>query len=114
MNNIELFKKYTGKNYPEVITDTEYGITNIYIPYNICEKNGMYEWEYIVTRQKYYNYKGIINVVLGLKYDLSDTLAIILNYMEDSKNPEYKKEFDELQKWRKHAKEFSKKHFNLV
>ena len=35
----------------------------------------------------------------------------MMNYMNDSKNPEYKKEFNDLQAYRKDVKEFAKKYF---
>ena len=37
-----------------------------------------------------------------------------MNYMDEPDNEKYVKEFEDFQKYRKFAKDFSKSHFNMV
>ena len=115
-DRIDLFRQYEGFNYPSTETRTVNYITYKYVPINVEEislEDGrkLYKWEYIDLKSYDYNYKGLIKALIWRKYDLSDTIAIMVNYMNDSKNPEYKKEFNDLQAYRKDVKEFAKKYF---
>ena len=74
----------------------------------------MFTWEYVPLRISDYNYPGLVNALIGLKYDLSETLAIMNNYMYEPTNETYKKEFIEFQEWRKTAKTYAKKYFNIA
>ena len=113
MNNIEIFQDYFGIEKPNVEKRDVYGTTIYYVPYNVSLLDNMYKWQYVPVKAKNYNYKGLINVIMGIKYDLNDTLAILFNYLDSPDNEDYKAEYDELQTWRKHAKAFSKSHFNV-
>lgn len=113
---IDLFRQYEGFEYPSTEKRTVNYITYVYIPINIEEiplEDGqtLYKWEYIDVRD--YSYKGLIKALIWRKYDLSDTIAIMLNYMTDPSNDKYKKEFEDLQKCRQEAKEFARKHFEM-
>jgi hypothetical protein len=117
-DRIDLLRQYEGYNYPSVETRLINYITYYFVPINIEEiplEDGktLYKWEYIDLRSYDYNYKGLIKALVWRKYDLSDTIAIMLNYMYDPKNKDYKKEFEDLQAWRKQVKDFAKKHFNV-
>ena len=119
IERIDLFRQYEGYNYPSTETRTVNYITYKYIPINVEEvalEDGrtLYKWEYIDVRSSEYNYKGFIKALVWRKYDLSDTIAIMLNYMNDPKNADYKKEYNELQAYRKGIKDFAKKYFEMV
>lgn len=109
---IDTMNIYTGENKPEVITENINNKVIKYVPYNILEDNGTYSWQYVPVSIEYYNYDGLVDIFIGLKYSLSSMLAIINNYLLDSKK--YKKEFDEMQDWRNTAKIMAKKHFNII
>jgi hypothetical protein len=109
---IDIMNIYTGENTPKVVTETINNKVIKYVPYDILEDNGTYSWKYVPVSLEYYNYEGLVDVFIGLKYSLSSMLAIINNYLLD---PDlYKKEFDDMQNWRKTSKILAKKHFNLL
>lgn len=112
MTNIETNKIYSGAIAPEVVTEKIKGTTYIYVPYIISDEDNAYTWQYLVFKPSNYNYEGMINTIIGLKYSLSQTLAIMNNYLGDNKNAKYKKEFKELQECRAAAKTYAKKFFN--
>lgn len=110
---IEARITYTDTTAPAVVSQKVRGRKKKFIPYNVTEENGVYTWEYFEMNASDYTYGAMINVLIGMKYNLQETLAIVCNYMADPKNQKYKKEFDDFQKCRKEAKEFAKKHFNV-
>ena len=110
-NIIDLFEKHVDRTAPEVKFRSINGVSFVDIPFNVVEDNGVYTWVYITIVENNYHYRGVVDAIVGLKYDLSETLAIVLNYMDSPKTARYKKAYDELQDWRRNAKEFAKKHF---
>lgn len=98
---------------PKMIAKRTGRSTMYYIPYNIVEDNGAYNFKYVLLSPSDYNYGGLVDAIIGVKYSLRDFLAVIANYASDPKNSKYESEFLELQEWRKFAKDESRKHFNL-
>lgn len=113
MVDIDLTKTYSGTDKPENVYEVYEGRRFMYFPYIISDVDGVYTWKYILMRPADYNYSGLINAIIGIDYNLKDTLAVMNNYLAEPKNAKYKKEFEEMQKVRKAAKEYSKKHFNV-
>jgi hypothetical protein len=105
--------KYNDNKLPNVVDQKVRGRKKKFIPYNITENNGVYTWEYIEMNASDYTYGGVINVLIGLKYELQQTLAILSNYLSDPKNSKYIKEFEEFQACRKEAKDYAKKLFDV-
>lgn len=56
----------------------------------------------------YYN-DVFIEHLIRLKYSASHVEAIVNNYLSDTTNEEYLKEFNDMQEWRKQAKSIAKK-----
>lgn len=111
---LDINKKYSGAEAPEVLTRKVRGKTFKYVPFNIKKsKDGIYEWYYVFLGPGAYNYEGLVDAIIGKKYSLRNMMAIVNNYLYDSTNAEYKKEFDAMQKWRILAKKSAKQHFNL-
>ena len=108
LKNIPLFE---GAEYPDTIKHKQNNI--IELPFIINENNGIYKWIYLKIKIYNYHYRGLVNEIVSLKYDESEMFAVLLNYMDEPNNEVYKKEYNELQNWRKYAKEFAKKHFNM-
>ena len=104
---------HTGNERPEMVTERFNRTTMRYIPYDIVEDNGTYSWRYVLLTPSNFNYEGLVDAIIGSKYELKSALAIISNYLLDSTDAKYKQEFDEYQEWRKFAKAESKKYFNL-
>lgn len=51
----------------------------------------------------------IIDAIIRERYSASQVEAIVNNYLLDTSNEEYLKEFNEMQEWRKQAKSIAKK-----
>jgi hypothetical protein len=98
---------------PEVVTKTINGSVCTVIPLVLKEGDETteqpYEWIDIILRPASFNYGGIVDAIVNLKYSLSEVVAILNNYLSDMTDDEAKREFDELQAWRRHAKEYAKK-----
>lgn len=111
---VNLLTPYSGKEYPIALTEKVGNKAIKYVPFNVTKDlDDVYTWEYILLEQDYYDYKGLVNALIGIKYDLADMLAVINNYMDDPKNDIYKKEFKDMQDWRKKSKQMAKEHFNV-
>ena len=55
-------------------------------------------------------YRGeIVNNIIRERYSASQVEAIVNNYLSDTTNEEYLKEFNDMQEWRKQAKSIAKK-----
>lgn len=55
------------------------------------------------------NYQDAVTAIIRNKYSSSDVEAIVNNYLLDTENEKYKKEFDEMQEYRLEAKSIAKK-----
>lgn len=51
----------------------------------------------------------IVNNIIRERYSASQVEAIVNNYLSDTTNEEYLKEFNDMQEWRKQAKSIAKK-----
>lgn len=51
----------------------------------------------------------IVNNIIRERYSASQVEAIVNNYLSDTTNKEYLKEFNDMQEWRKEAKSIAKK-----
>jgi hypothetical protein len=119
IERIDLFRQYEGYDYPSTETRMINGNIFTYVPINVKERvmddgTTLYSWEYLDVKANDYNYKGLVNAIIWRKYNIIDTIAIIMNYMDEPDNEKYVKEFEDFQKYRKFAKDFSKSHFNMV
>jgi hypothetical protein len=52
---------------------------------------------------------NIIDTIIRERYSASQVEAIVNNYLSDTTNEEYLKEFNDMQEWRKQAKSIAKK-----
>lgn len=55
------------------------------------------------------NRSDIIDTIIRERYSASQVEAIVNNYLSDTTNEEYLKEFNDMQEWRKKAKSIAKK-----
>lgn len=110
---MDIQNTYTSTEAPKRVAKRYGRSTMYYVPYDIIEDAGTYTFKYVPVSPDNYDYGGMVDAIIGLKYSLKNSLAIINNYLFEPKNKEYKAEFDEMQKWRQFAKAESKKHFNL-
>lgn len=118
-DRIDVFRQYEGYTYPSIERRIVNYIHYVYVPINIEQvtlDDGqiLFKWEYIDIKSHEYNYKGLIKALIWRKYDISDTIAIMMNYMCDPNNKDYVKDFNDFQSYRKEVKEFAKNHFERI
>ena len=112
-NDMDIQNIYTSIEKPKMVSKRYGRSTMYYVPYDIFENNGTYSYKYVPVIPDDYNYGGLVDAIIGVKYPLKECLAVINNYLFDPENEEYKMEFSEMQEWRKFAKLESRKHFNM-
>lgn len=110
---MDIQNRQTSNTFPKMVAKRHNRTTIYYVPYNISENGETYEFSYVSLLPEYYDYGGLIDAIISVKYSIKDSIAIINNYLVDSENEKYKKEFLEFQEWRNFAKAESKKYFNL-
>lgn len=85
------------------------GITMVTIPYDIVEVSpGVYTWKDITIKNVDYNYGGIVNTLITMKYSPDAMTAIINNYLLDPNDEDANREFVEMQEFRKSVKAIAK------
>lgn len=67
-----------------------------------------YEYEQITMQANEWNYSGIVDALVQYKYPIDKMQAVINNYLLEPENEEYIRAFNEMQAWRKEAKEIAK------
>ena len=68
----------------------------------------MYRYESIKVEYDRWDYGGIIDALVTYKYPNDKMQAVINNYLLEPENEEYIIAFNEMQAWRKEAKEIAK------
>lgn len=118
MIDIELNKTYSGVELPKVFSNKRNYNYYKYIPFILNEEKQdeltVYTWKYIIMPIEEYGYNKLVEAVIELKYSNSEVIARLNNFISEPDNDKYKLEYEELTSWRKYAKEFSKKHFNML
>ena len=115
--------KMTGEVVPQIIDTYKDEETNIYlratININVVKlSNGTYEWDGLVLPDHAVNnihnvndelkYSVLIAHIIKSYYNDNEMTAILNNYLLDSSDEKYTKEFNQMQKIRKIAKETAK------
>jgi hypothetical protein len=114
--DIQLDMTYFGNVFPETISKKINNKFYIYVPVIVEENTDQYKYiyKYICMKPYEYEYKNLVSFIICMKYSSNDETAILMNYMFEPNNEKYIKEYNELQSWRLFAKNYAKKHFNLV
>lgn len=73
------------------------------------EEEVKFEWTSVTLRQGEWEYGHLVSAIIRERYSADDVEAIILNYGDG--DPDHEKYYNELQEWRKHAKELAKSVF---
>ena len=68
----------------------------------------MYQYDSIMVEYGRWNYGGIIDALVTYKYPNDKMQSVINNYLLDPTDETIVKEFNEMQAWRKEAKEIAK------
>lgn len=78
--------------------------SNVVLRFNIEETDNGYLYEYVIVKLGNWNYSGIVSAIVRSRYSQDDVEAIILNAGDE----EHKGKYEELQEWRKFAKQLAK------
>ena len=90
---------------PEIQYYNSMGIDMVRVPYNIVEVSpSIFAWREISIRFTNFNYGGLVDALINIKYSPDAMTAIINNYLLDQDNVDAKSEFNEMQAYRKEAK----------
>lgn len=84
------------------------GVSTYFINIDIFFNGNMYEYEPIEVKYERWDYGGIIDALVTYKYPNDKMQSVINNYLLEPDNAEYISEFNEMQAWRKEAKEIAK------
>lgn len=99
----------TGNNIPNIVDKyTKRGVNYKAVNFNINEVEYGYEWDSIELLAILWDYSGVVDALIQYKYPIDKMQAVINNYLLEPENPEYITAFNEMQAWRKEAKEIAK------
>ena len=104
---------YTSNEAPTKVIERHGRMTMFYVPYDIQNIDGVYHFKYASLLPDNYNYGGLIDAIIRIKYTSKDMEGISNNYLMDMDSDKYKNEFLEMQERRKFAKYEARKHFNM-
>lgn len=85
------------------------GIRRRFINLNVQPVEDVVSYDQIEVESSKWNYEGIVDSLVQYKYPNDKMQAVINNYLLEPENPEYIIAFNEMQLWRKEAKEIAKK-----
>ena len=85
------------------------GKLTYFINLNVELVDEMYQYDSIVVEYGRWDYGGIIDALVTYKYPNDKMQSVINNYLLDPTDEEILKEFNDMQAWRKEAKEIAKK-----
>ena len=84
------------------------GIVHYDINIDVHPIEGGYHWEQVSLTKEKWNYGGIIDALVTYKYPNDKMQAVINNYLLEPENEEFVTAFNEMQDWRREAKEIAK------
>lgn len=78
--------------------------------FSVSEKqdNGTYKYQTYTLKPEVLDYDSIVNAIISKEYTNDKMQAIINNYLLDSSNEDTTKEFNDMQAFRKKAKDWAK------
>lgn len=93
-----------------IMVDTFNILGQLYYDINIDVEpmDGGYKWEQVQLTKEKWNYGGIVDALIQHKYPVDKMQAVINNYLLDPNDEAVIQEFNEMQEWRKQAKEIAK------
>ena len=98
-----------SKTKPDIVEmDVVYATRRYAVNIDIYYDNGIYEWERVEIPAGRFDYGGIIDALVTFKYPIDKMQSVINNYLLEPENEEYILAFNEMQAWRKEAKEIAK------
>lgn len=74
----------------------------------VAQDGDVYRWEQIQIPFNKFNYSGVVDTLIVFKYPNDKMQAIVNNYLLDPTDQQSLNEFNQMQEWRKYAKELAK------
>lgn len=84
------------------------GVVHYDINIDVTPIEGGYHWEQVNLTKERWDYGGIIDALVTYKYPNDKMQSVINNYLLDPNDESVIQEFNEMQEWRKQAKEIAK------
>ena len=84
------------------------GIRKYYVNIDVVFDEGLWSWEEIHIPDGHFEYAAIVDSLISYKYPIDKMQSVINNYLLEPENEEYILAFNEMQAWRKEAKEIAK------
>lgn len=84
------------------------GVRRYDINIDVVQNGEMYKWEQVNVPIEKWDYSGIVDALVSHKYPIDKMQSVINNYLLDPTDETIVKEFNEMQAWRKEAKEIAK------
>lgn len=78
------------------------------------QDNGIYKYQTYTLKPAVLDYDSIVNAIISKEYPNDKMQAIINNYLLDSSNDDITKEFNDMQAFRKKAKDWAKNLLSYV
>lgn len=102
--------------YPNLVeVKTVFGQKKYIINYDITEKEyNLYECSSVFLPPSVLDYGKIVNLILKEKYPDGQMEAVLYNYLLDSDNETIIKEYNEVQEYRKIAKQIAKEALQYI
>lgn len=75
---------------------------------DVTKEGDIYRWEQIQIPFSKFNYAGIVDTLIVFKYPNDKMQAVVNNYLLDPTDQQSLNEFNQMQEWRKYAKELAK------
>lgn len=77
--------------------------------FDIVEVDGKYHYQQAIVPIGQWDYPHLVAAIIRAKYSADDVEAILLNRGDG--DPDHEAQYEELQQWRKHAKDLAKEVF---
>lgn len=84
------------------------GVRKYDINIDVVFEDDLYKWEQVSIPYGRFDYSGVVDALVQFKYPIDKMQAVINNYLLEPENQEYIIAFNEMQAWRKEAKEIAK------
>lgn len=94
---------------PEIVEKYVINGANCYdVNFNVVKEQDWYSYEQVKIPNGRFDYSGIIDALVTYKYPNDKMQSVINNYLLDPTDETIVNEFNEMQAWRKEAKEIAK------
>ena len=96
-------------NKPDLVEkEVIFGRITYFVNWDIYYEDDWYKYNQVKIEYDKWEYGGVVDALVIYKYPNDKMQAVINNYLLEPENEEYIRAFNEMQAWRKEAKEIAK------